>query len=182
MVELTLKKMAMGGLYDQVGGGFARYSVDGRWFAPHFEKMLYDNAQLLSLYAEAYQITKDEFYKRIVFETVEWLTREMTNEAGGFYSALDADSEGEEGKFYVWTKNEFDSVTNSNPAWLSDYYSISEDGNWEHGNNILFIEQWENDFIKEKKITTDQLSEALHTGFSASYGFSCFWSEAGYRT
>ena len=161
MVELTLKKMAMGGLYDQVGGGFARYSVDGKWFAPHFEKMLYDNAQLLSLYSEAYMITQDEFYKRIVFETVDWLKHEMTNEAGGFYSALDADSEGEEGKFYVWTKHEFDSVTQGQPKWLSDYYSLSEEGNWEHENNILFIETFEDDFIKSHKITGDQLYKEL---------------------
>lgn len=161
MVELTLKKMAMGGLYDQVGGGFARYSVDGRWFAPHFEKMLYDNAQLLSLYSEAYQITRDDFYKIIVYETVAWLKREMTNETGGFYSALDADSEGEEGKFYVWKKNDFDSITNSHPAWLSDYYGLTEDGNWEHGNNILFIEKPESDFAKEKSITRAGLHKAL---------------------
>ena len=161
MVTLTLKKMAMGGLYDQVGGGFARYSVDGRWFAPHFEKMLYDNAQLLSLYAEAYQITQDDFYKRIVYETIAWLKREMTHDDGGFYSALDADSEGEEGKFYVWTKNEFDSVTNKQPNWAADYYSVVSDGNWEHGNNILFIQAWESDFLKEKNITAAELHKAL---------------------
>ncbi len=161
MVELTLKKMAMGGLYDQVGGGFARYSVDGRWFAPHFEKMLYDNAQFLSLYSEAYQITHDDFYKRIVFETVDWLKREMTNDKGGFYSALDADSEGEEGKFYVWTKSEFDSVTLGQPGWLASYYSVESNGNWEHDNNILFIKAWENDFIKENNITQIQLHETL---------------------
>lgn len=161
MVELTLKKMAMGGLYDQVGGGFARYSVDGRWFAPHFEKMLYDNAQLLSLYSEAYSITHDDFYKRIVYETVDWLKREMTGADGGFYSALDADSEGEEGKYYVWTKKELQSATQNQPAWLSDYYSLADSGNWEHGNNILFIDKWENDFIKEHQLTKEQLHSEL---------------------
>ncbi len=161
MVELTLKKMAMGGLYDQVGGGFARYSVDGKWFAPHFEKMLYDNAQLLSLYSEVYAITKDDFYRRVVYETIDWLQREMTNKDGGFYSALDADSEGEEGKFYVWTKTEFDSITHKQPSWISDYYSIAEAGNWEHGNNILFIEKWEDDFIKERQLTSNEVRNEL---------------------
>lgn len=162
MVELTLKKMAMGGLYDQVGGGFARYSVDGKWFAPHFEKMLYDNAQLLSLYSEAYTITKDDFYKRVVYETVDWLTREMTGQDGGFYSALDADSEGEEGKFYVWSKKDFDQSLQGHPDWLSDYYTVTDSGNWEHGNNILFIEKWEEDFIKEHQLTRQQLHETLN--------------------
>lgn len=161
MVELTLKKMAMGGLYDQVGGGFARYSVDGKWFAPHFEKMLYDNAQLLSLYSEAYMITKDNFYQRIVEETIEWLQREMTSEQGGFYSALDADSEGEEGKYYVWTKKDFDSTTHRQPSWLADYYTVSDKGNWEHGNNILFIDQWEADFTRKNKITSDELHSEI---------------------
>ena len=162
MVTLTLKKMAMGGLYDQVGGGFARYSVDGRWFAPHFEKMLYDNAQLLSLYSEAYSITQDDFYKRIVYETVDWLKREMTGSDGGFYSALDADSEGEEGKYYVWTKAELESTTKNQPKWLSEYYSVLDSGNWEHGNNILFIDQWEDDFIKKHQITREQLHTELN--------------------
>lgn len=157
MVELTLKKMAMGGLYDQVGGGFARYSVDNRWFAPHFEKMLYDNAQLLSLYSEAYTATKDNLYKEIVYETVDWLTREMISEDGGFYSALDADSEGEEGKYYVWAKNEFDSLLGDKPEWLDSYYSLTDSGNWEHGNNILFIEKTNEEFAKANKITIDEI-------------------------
>ncbi len=161
MVELTLKKMAMGGIYDQVGGGFARYSVDRKWFAPHFEKMLYDNAQLLSLYSETYQITQDDFYKRVVYETVDWLKREMTSEDGGFYSALDADSEGKEGKYYVWTKSELENVIQHQPEWLADYYSLTDSGNWEHGNNILFIEKWEDDFIKEHQLTKEQLHAEL---------------------
>ena len=136
-LHLTLRKIARGGIYDQIGGGFARYSVDAYWFAPHFEKMLYDNAQLLSLYAEAFALTKDEEYKRIVYETFEWLQREMTSDQGGFYSALDADSEGVEGKFYVWTYDEFTRIASDDADMLSNYYNLDRQGNWEHGNNIL---------------------------------------------
>jgi len=160
MAGLTLKKMAMGGLYDQVGGGFARYSVDRRWFAPHFEKMLYDNAQLLGLYSEAYRLTKEGFYKRVAYETVDWLTREMMGEGGGFFSALDADSEGEEGKYYVWGKAEFDRVAQG-PAWLANYYSVTDSGNWEHGNNILYVEKPEDVFIKEHHLTRAQFHQEL---------------------
>jgi uncharacterized protein YyaL (SSP411 family) len=137
MLHLTLQKIAAGGIYDQIGGGFARYSVDGEWFAPHFEKMLYDNAQLLSLYAEAYSLTSEKLYRTVVFETVRWLEREMIHPEGGFYSALDADSEGEEGKFYVWTHDEISTLLGSEAAALIDYFDVTPEGNWEHGKNIL---------------------------------------------
>jgi uncharacterized protein len=139
MLHLTLKKIAAGGIYDQIGGGFARYSVDGEWFAPHFEKMLYDNGQLLSLYSEGYAITKEELYKSIVYETVSWLEREMTHKEGGFYSALDADIEGEEGKFYVWGYEELKEVLGNDFGLAAAYYGVTRDGNWPegHGSNIL---------------------------------------------
>jgi uncharacterized protein len=137
MLNLTLKKIAAGGIYDQLGGGFARYSVDGEWFAPHFEKMLYDNAQLISLYSEAYSLTKEETYKRVVYETINWLEQEMTSRQGGFFSALDADSEGEEGKFYTWTKSDLDNLDARERGLLLTYYGVTNSGNWEHGKNIL---------------------------------------------
>ncbi len=138
-VMTTLDNMAAGGIYDHVGGGFARYSTDKDWFAPHFEKMLYDNGQLVSLYAHAYQLTGNKSYKKVVEETLEFVERELMDKNGGFYSSLDADSEGEEGKFYVWTESELDSIIN-NPEKSRIYkklYNVKSSGNWEHKNNIL---------------------------------------------
>ena len=130
-VELTLDKMAMGGIYDQVGGGFSRYSVDMLWKVPHFEKMLYDNGQLLSLYSEAYKYFKKPLYKRIVFQTIAWLQNEMLTKDGAFYSALDADSEGDEGKFYCWDKEEMRKVLGDDFNWVSDFYNLNQRGYWE---------------------------------------------------
>jgi hypothetical protein len=140
-INLTLEKMAKGGIYDQIGGGFARYSVDAEWFAPHFEKMLYDNGQLVSLYSEAYSLTKNQLYKDIVYETIAFVKRELTSEEYGFYSALDADSEGIEGKYYVWTEKEFDEVFDNDDDKIKakKYFQISAEGNWEHGLNILHL-------------------------------------------
>jgi len=137
-VKLTLNKITWGGIYDQIGGGFARYSTDPAWFAPHFEKMLYDNAQLISLYSEAYILTKEPIYKTVVIETIEWLEREMLDQSGGFYSALDADSEGEEGKFYVWQYPELEKAFGKDMALFSAYYNVEEAGNWEKDYNILY--------------------------------------------
>jgi uncharacterized protein YyaL (SSP411 family) len=137
MVAHTLRQLAFGGIYDQLGGGFARYSVDGEWFAPHFEKMLYDNAQLLSLYAEAYNISHDPIFKETVYETANWIAREMMHPEGGFYSALDADSEGIEGKFYTWTETELRGVLGKDTEKLMQFYQATAEGNWEHGRNIL---------------------------------------------
>jgi uncharacterized protein YyaL (SSP411 family) len=137
-VMTTLIKMAEGGIYDQCGGGFARYSTDSFWKVPHFEKMLYDNGQLMSLYAEAYKINPLPLFKRVIYQTSGWVTREMTHESGAFFSALDADSEGVEGKFYLWTKEELKTILGEDELIFSMYYNVQRDGNWEYGANILF--------------------------------------------
>jgi uncharacterized protein YyaL (SSP411 family) len=160
-VVLTLDEMAAGGIYDQIGGGFARYSVDEEWFAPHFEKMLYDNGQLLSLYSEAYVITKKERYKEVVYETIEFLERELMNPSGGFYSALDADSEGEEGKFYVWQKDELENILKEEAALFCDYYNIAEGGNWEHNYNILNTTQTDLEFASQNSLSETELREKV---------------------
>lgn len=160
-INLTLKKIARGGIYDQVGGGFARYSVDGYWFAPHFEKMLYDNAQLISLYSEAFALTKDEEYKSVVYETFDWLQREMTSPGGGFYSALDADSEGVEGKFYVWTESELSRLLQEQAPLFLNYYNVVPEGNWEHGTNILNRSKPDEAFISENALDKSEWEHLL---------------------
>jgi uncharacterized protein YyaL (SSP411 family) len=137
-ITITLNKMADGGIYDQIGGGFARYSTDAYWKAPHFEKMLYDNAQLVSLYSSAYQQNKDAKYGIIVSETLDFIQRELSSDETGFYSSLDADSEGEEGKFYVWTQEELQEILGKRAALIIDYFNVKEQGNWENSQNILF--------------------------------------------
>ncbi len=138
-IELSLNRIALGGIYDHVGGGWARYSVDDEWFIPHFEKMPYDNGQLVSIFSEAYTLTKSDLYKSRVYETIEWLAREMTSVEGGFYSALDADSEGIEGKFYIWTQTELKEILGEDFGWFSKLYNIRAAGNWEHGYNHLHL-------------------------------------------
>jgi uncharacterized protein YyaL (SSP411 family) len=135
-VELTLDKMAMGGIYDQIGGGFTRYSVDMLWKVPHFEKMLYDNGQLISLYANAYRHFKKPLYKRIVYQTVEWLQREMKDTHGAFYAALDADSEGEEGKFYCWNPEDMSAALSKKDRWVLEFYNMNQRGYWEEDKYI----------------------------------------------
>ncbi len=156
-VELTLDKMAMGGIYDVIGGGFARYSVDGEWFAPHFEKMLYDNGQLLTVYSEAYTISKKRLYKEVILETYAWLKREMISPEGGFYSALDADSEGIEGKFYCWHYEELKDLLGEDLPLFSSYFSITPEGNWEHGMNILFRRLSDNEFAALNTMSEEAL-------------------------
>jgi uncharacterized protein YyaL (SSP411 family) len=161
-VNLTLREMAWGGIYDQVGGGFARYSVDAEWLVPHFEKMLYDNSQLLSLYSEAYQVTPDPLYRAVVFQTVAWVRRELTNPEGGFYSSLDADSEGEEGKFYVWTREELQQILGDEEPLAAAYYNCTGVGNWEHGRNILHRHQTDADFAQEHALEPHVLAKLVH--------------------
>ncbi|HWG45054.1 MAG TPA: thioredoxin domain-containing protein [Gemmataceae bacterium] len=138
MVRVTLDHMAMGGIYDHLGGGFARYSTDERWLVPHFEKMLYDNALLVPCYLETFQATGEPIYRETAEETLSWVLREMTSPDGPFYSTLDADSEGEEGKFYVWSAVEIEQILGKDDVELFNaVYGVEPEGNWEHGHNIL---------------------------------------------
>ena len=152
---LSLDKMIQGGIYDQIGGGFARYATDNEWLAPHFEKMLYDNALLLMTISEAYQLTGKENYKEIIDETMAFVQRELMSPGHGFYCALDADSEGEEGKFYVWSKEEVEEVLGGEAGLISDYFDISLKGNWE-GNNILRVRMPLEEFAKKNGIEPEQ--------------------------
>ena len=140
-VSLTLKKMAFGGIYDHIGGGFARYSVDGRWHVPHFEKMLYDNAQLVSLYSEAYTWKSSQLYKQVVDEIIAFVLRELTSPEGAFYSALDADSEGIEGKFYTFIKAEIEEILGDDADLFCIYYNVTDDGNWEEEHTNVFFKK-----------------------------------------
>jgi uncharacterized protein len=160
-VDLTLRKMAYGGIYDQLGGGFARYSVDELWKVPHFEKMLYDNAQLVSLYAEAYQASPNELYQSVVYETIDFVERELTSPEGAFYSALDADSEGEEGKFYVWQKEELKEILKDEYELFARYYNVNEKGYWEHGNHILLREQSDYEIAMQENISFTDLQKRI---------------------
>jgi uncharacterized protein YyaL (SSP411 family) len=137
-VYLTLTRMARGGIYDQAGGGFARYSVDQIWKVPHFEKMLYDNAQLIRLYSRAYQLSGQEEYRTVVTQSIAFLLREMQSAEGAFYAALDADSEGEEGKYYVWQKEELETLLAGDFDLFADYYNIHATGLWENNRYILY--------------------------------------------
>ena len=138
MVRDSFLTMARGGIYDQIGGGFHRYAVDSIWLVPHFEKMLYDNALLIRLGAHLWQATHDDTVKRVTEETVQWVAREMTSPEGGFYSSLDADSDGEEGKFYVWNPAELDKLLGSDSPIVREYYGVTAGGNFE-GNSILHV-------------------------------------------
>ena len=160
-VTITLNKMEAGGIYDHIGGGFARYSTDATWHIPHFEKMLYDNAQLVSLYSSAYQATGRSHYRQVVYETLDFIKRELTSPEGLFYSALDADSEGEEGKYYVWTKEETDRITGSEASLFNGFYNVTSSGNWEDGRNILFRSELPEEYATKQGIQPDRLKKAL---------------------
>lgn len=156
-VTLTLHKMALGGIYDQIGGGFSRYSVDMLWKVPHFEKMLYDNGQLLELYAHAYRFDPNPEYKRVLSSTLNWLEREMTSEEGGLFAAQDADSEGEEGKYYVWNLEEIKAVLGEEKAqWYWELYNPQNKGHWEHNNWILLRDETFEAFLKRHPSLTEK--------------------------
>jgi uncharacterized protein YyaL (SSP411 family) len=160
-VHLTLKKMALGGIYDQMGGGFARYSVDDQWKVPHFEKMLYDNAQLLSVYAQAYRHEPQPLYKSVIEETVKWLEREMKAPTGLYYSALDADSEGVEGKFYTWTEDELKAVLQDDFEFAKEYYRVDAEGYWEHGQNILLRVASNEEFAQQHNKSLSEVTSVV---------------------
>jgi uncharacterized protein YyaL (SSP411 family) len=160
-VNLTLTKMANGGIYDQLHGGFARYSTDGIWKLPHFEKMLYDNAQLVSLYAEAFRSAKNELYKQVVIETLDFIEHEWLTKEGCFYSAYDADSEGEEGKYYVWTIEELRTVLKDEYELFAEFYQVNEVGYWEHDNYILMRKEDLTDLLIKHHTTPDDLRSRI---------------------
>ena len=169
-VTHTLLKMARGGIYDHVGGGFHRYSVDGQWLVPHFEKMLYDNALLARTYTRAWQWTKDPFFARVANETLGFIEREMLSPEGGFYSTLDADSEGEEGKFYVWTREEVFSILGAEEGhYFCALYDVTDEGNFE-GKNILHLPRPLETVADELGLPVEQLKEVASRGRCKLYG------------
>jgi len=164
IVEHTARKMSEGGMYDQLGGGFHRYSVDAKWLVPHFEKMLYDNALLSRFYLHFYQATKNPAARRIAEETLDYVVREMTDARGGFYSSQDADSEGEEGKFFVWSRQEIlDVLGEGDGSLFCDFFDVTERGNFE-GDNILHITSSIAETAARNKISAEDLQAILNTG------------------
>ena len=160
---LSLDKMIEGGIYDQIGGGFSRYSTDNEWLAPHFEKMLYDNALLINVLSEAYQITNNEEYEKVIRQTLSFIEREMTSGENGFYSALDADSEGVEGKFYTWSKEEVQEILGTDADLYCNYYGITEKGNWEH-TNILHVRTTITEFAELNDVKLGTLNKLIEKG------------------
>jgi uncharacterized protein YyaL (SSP411 family) len=160
----TISKMAMGGIYDHIGGGFARYSTDSLWRVPHFEKMLYDNAQLVSLYSHAYQITKSDYFRKIVAETIDFIDKELASPAGGVYCSINADTREEEGGYYTWKSDELNDVLDKkNVDVVKTYYNISFDGNWEKGRNILYSAQEPSSFASAKNIPDKEFEAILNS-------------------
>jgi uncharacterized protein len=160
MVTHSFRRMARGGIYDQVGGGFARYSVDAYWLVPHFEKMLYDNALLVRLGANLWQATRDPEFRRVTEETIGWLAREMTSHEGGFYSSLDADSEGHEGRYYVWDSGELESLLGEDASIVKAYWGVTSEGNFE-GRNILFVPHDADAVARAQGVTEPELRTAV---------------------
>jgi uncharacterized protein len=160
-LRLTLNKMAMGGIYDQIAGGFARYSTDTEWKVPHFEKMLYDNAQLAVLYANAFRATGNIFYLEILTGILQFINTELTSPEGAFYAALDADSEGVEGKFYVWKKQEIDELLPEYADLLSRYWGVGKEGHWEADTNILLRPNTDEQFALIEHLSTEELRQLV---------------------
>ncbi|MCF6341266.1 MAG: thioredoxin domain-containing protein [Bacteroidales bacterium] len=160
-LELSLDNMASGGIYDALGGGFARYSTDGIWKVPHFEKMLYDNAQLVSVYAKAYRLFAKPLYKQRVYESLSFMERELTSADGTFYASIDADSEGEEGTYYIWTKAEIEQLLKEDAPVFMAFYGITEEGNWEGGKNVLHQIQSVKQLAKDVELTESQIWQSL---------------------
>ncbi len=163
LVTLTLNKMVYGGIYDHVGGGFSRYSTDREWKIPHFEKMLYDNAQMVSLYTHAWQRTKDPLYRKVVYETLDFIAREMTSEEGGFYSSIDADSDGEEGAYYVWTPGEIERLLGDDAELFAAYYNCYEYRTWQDGKNVLYRSRSNQAIAETFGISLEELEQRLES-------------------
>lgn len=160
-VHFTLKKIALGGIYDQIEGGFARYSVDTLWLVPHFEKMLYDNAQLISLYSKAFISSGEVLYKKIVEQTIDFVLTNWKNGEGAYYASFDADSEGEEGKYYVWELDEIKSILGPQAALVAEYYKCTQEGNWEDGKNILHAQFTPQEFASLHNINEEEFDALL---------------------
>jgi uncharacterized protein YyaL (SSP411 family) len=156
-----LNKMAMGGIYDHIGGGFARYTTDSLWRVPHFEKMLYDNGQLISLYAHAYQLTKDQFYKDIITETIAFTEKTLLAQGGGYYSSVNADSETGEGDYYVWTAEELKKILGADNQLLLEYYNVTEKGNWQQQKNVLYTSQTASTYAIRKNMLIEDFRKYL---------------------
>lgn len=160
-LDLTLAKMAMGGIYDQAGGGFARYSTDELWKVPHFEKMLYDNGQLISVFSKAWQKSGHPLYKTAIYETIAWIQREMMHPDGAFYSSLDADSEGVEGKFYTWKSEELKEIAGDDLPLFSEYFNLNKNGYWEDGQYILLRTQSDEEFASKNRLSREILEQKV---------------------
>lgn len=172
LINNTLTAMANGGIYDQIGGGFARYSVDANWQIPHFEKMLYDNGQLVSLYAKAYIVTKNPLYKKVIIQTLDFIEDLLKDENGGFYASLNADSEGEEGTFYIFTKDEIQQILEEEIAnFIFDYYHFTDEGNWEHKKNILFTTYTPESYAQKASITVQDAKILLQKSTKALFNY-----------
>ena len=161
-VEISLGKIARGGIFDHLGGGFCRYSTDDHWHIPHFEKMLYDNAQLVSLYSHAYQYFRNPLYKEVVYSTLKFIERDLTAPGGLFYSSLDADSEGKEGTFYVWRSEEIMAWLGENAGLFMEFFDVTPDGNWENGLNVLHHERNEKEISFKHSMSEEELKEKVN--------------------